>query len=45
MILIEGYRFKRLMAEREKVLDAGREWQETPITLSVDRVGPDRQSK
>ena len=45
ILLVEGYRFRRLMAERDKVLDEGREWQETPITLSIDRVRPDRESK
>ena len=45
ILLVDGYRFRRLMAEREKVLDEGREWQETPITLSIDRVRPDRESK
>ena len=45
ILLVEGNRFRRLMAEREKVLDAGGEWEETPITLSIDRVGPHRRSK
>ena len=45
ILLVDGYRFRRLMAEREKVLDEGREWQETPVTLSIDRVRPDRELK